>query len=374
MSTALKPETILQDLITVNNLDDFSALERDWNSLVTSHNNSLFFRHEFLSLWFESFARRERLEILTGWSPERRLVAALPLMQKRASIRGIPVRQIVASSNSHSCRFDMIAENPQVAGEVFFGHLAARKDWDVLQIADVPEGGHAWHLYRAAMTQGFPVGTWRSQNSPFLLLPSSEPELRGRVSSTLRSNARRKLRHMEKSARAQFERIDTADLGAVLDDFFRIERQGWKGRNGTACDQDEQTRSFYTRLALLAADKEWLSLFRITLDGKTAAFHYGLTYDGVYLLPKLAFDEQFGDFSPGLVLMHEVILECIRMQLKAIDFLGTDDDWKTRWTQAVLPHYWLYIFPNTIKGRLLHKLKFEWATLAKRLLYRGAST
>src|SRR5690348_16640583 len=106
MSTTLKSEAILQDLITVTNLDDFIALESDWNRLVTSHNNSLFLRHEFLRLWFESFAPCERLEVLTGWSPEGRLVAALPLIRKGASIRGIPVREIVASSNSHSCRFD----------------------------------------------------------------------------------------------------------------------------------------------------------------------------------------------------------------------------------------------------------------------------
>jgi CelD/BcsL family acetyltransferase involved in cellulose biosynthesis len=370
MSTVLNA-SIVQNLMAVTDLNDFIGLESQWNRLVTAHNDCLFLRHEFLRLWFESFAR-DRLEILTSWSPEGRLVAALPLMRERASIRGIPVRQIVAGSNSHSCRFDMIAENPQAAGEVFFRSLADRRDWDVLRIGDVPEGGHAWQLYRSAMDQGFLVGTWPSQRSPFLLLPSSEAELQGLVSSTLRSNARRKLRHMEKSALTRFERIETADVVPVLEDFFRIERQGWKGRNGTACDQNEETRSFYTRLAELAAANKWLSLFRITLDGQTAALHYGLTYNGVYFLPKLAFDEQFSDYSPGLVLMHEVILECIRRQLKAIDFLGTDDDWKTRWSRAVLPHYWLYVFPDTAKGRLLHKLKFEWTALAKRLLYRGA--
>jgi CelD/BcsL family acetyltransferase involved in cellulose biosynthesis len=374
VSTVLKPEATVQDLRTVTNLNDFIGLEGQWNQLVTAHNNSLFLRHEFLRVWFETFAAGEPLEIVTGWSPEGRLVAALPLMRQRASIHGIPVRQISAGSNSHSCRFDMIAEDPHTAGEVFFRHLAGQRDWDVLRIGDVPEGGHAWELYRAAVNQGFPVGAWRSQNSPFLLLPSSEAQLQGCVSSTLRSNARRKLRHMEKSGRARFERIETADLVPVLEDFFRIERQGWKGRNGTACDQDEQTRSFYRQLAVLAAEKKWLSLFRLTLDGQTAAFHYGLTYDGVYLLPKLAFDEEFGNYSPGLILMHEVILECIRGQLKAIDFLGSDDDWKTRWTRAVLPHYWIYVFPKTAKGRLLHKLKFKWTAMAKRLLRRGEGT
>jgi CelD/BcsL family acetyltransferase involved in cellulose biosynthesis len=373
MSTALNADAIVPDITTITDLAGFNALERPWNSLVTAHNNSLFLRHEFLRVWLESFAPRERVEILTGWSPEGRLVAALPLMRQRGSIRGIPVKRLVTACNSHSCRFDMIAENPAVAGEALFRRLASQDDWDVLRIADVPEGGQSWHLYRAAIAEGFPVGAWPSQRSPFLPLPPSEEELQGRVSSQLRSSARRKLRQMEKKAPTRIERIQTSDLAPVLEDFFKLERSGWKGRKGSACDQDEQTRSFYMRLAELAAEKDWLSLFRLTLDGQTAAFHYGLTYDGIYLLPKLAFREEFSDLSPGLVLMHEVLRDCIDRQVRAIDFLGTDDEWKSRWSRSVLPHYWLYVFPKTLKGRLLQRMKFNWTTLAKDLLNRAGA-
>ena len=212
---------------------------------------------------------------------------------------------------------------------------------------------------------GAPVGIWPSWKSPFLLLPDSEDELSGRVSSTLRSGARRKLRLMQKRANVQIDRIESGDLALVLDDFFTLERNSWKGRNGTACDQDKSTRAFYTRLAAVAAEKEWLSLFRLTLNGETAAFHFGLTYDGVYMLPKLAFDEKFGEFSPGLVLMHEILRDSIQRQLRAIDFLGGDDEWKTRWCRSLRPHYWLYVFAKTFKGHMLHSLKFKWAAVAK---------
>lgn len=369
-STVVNAPTIVENVATITDLAGFSPLEPEWNSLVIANNNSLFLRHEFLSVWLDSFVQRDQVEILTGWSREQRLVAALPLLRQRGSIRGIPVREITTASNTHSCRFDMIAENPADAGHAFFRQLAARNDWDVLRIADVPEGGQAWDLYRAAEAEGFPVGAWQSQRSPFLLLPSSEEELQGRVSSQLRSSARRKLRQMEKKADARIERIETSNLAPVLEEFFKIEKSGWKGRIGTACDQDEQTRSFYTLLAELAARKKWLSFFRLTLNGETVAFHYGLTYDGVYLLPKLAFREEFSDLSPGLVLMHEVVRDCIDRQIRAVDFLGTDDEWKSRWSRNVLPHYWLYIFPNTLKGRLLHKMKFKWATRAKSVLNR----
>ena len=361
---AMRAQTASLEVSCVSDLKSFVSLEKEWNTLVTTHNDQLFMRHEFLCAWYESFSPNGGIQVLTARSGDGRLVAALPLMSERGSIRGIPLRQTVALANRHSCRFDMIAEDPVEAGKAFFSYLASRQDWDVLRIVDVPEGGQAWHLYNAAVAAGFPVGTWAGQRSPFLELPDSEEGLQDRVSSQQRSNARRRLRQMEKKAAVSVERLPATDLKAVLDDFFKVESSGWKGRKGTACEQDEQTRSFYTRLADVAAEREWLSLFRLTLDGQTIAFHYGLTYGKSYLLPKLAYHEAFSDVSPGLVLMHEVIRDCISRQLNRVEFLGSDDEWKLRWSRTVLPHHWLYIFRDNLKGRLLQKVKFGWRKAA----------
>jgi hypothetical protein len=67
------------------------------------------------------------------------------------------------------------------------------------------------------------------------------------------------------------------------------------------------------------------------------------------------------------VLMHEVLRDCVARKLNAIDFLGSDDEWKVRWSRTVLPHYWLYVFRNDLKGRLLHKMKFSWGSYFKRV-------
>src|SRR5947209_15236313 len=111
ISTALHTDPVVPDITTITNVADFGAMEEEWNDLVTAHNNSLFLRHEFLRVWFESFAPGERLEILTGWSSGR-LVAALPLIRQRGSIRGMPMLEMAGTSNAHSGRFDMIAEDP----------------------------------------------------------------------------------------------------------------------------------------------------------------------------------------------------------------------------------------------------------------------
>jgi CelD/BcsL family acetyltransferase involved in cellulose biosynthesis len=372
MSTArLSMRTAEPEVTAVNDLNAFRSMEQDWNHLVTLNNNSIFLRHEYLRVWTESFAPNAQLQILTGKSQDGRLVAGLPLMQRRGSIHGVPVDEITALANHHSCRFDMVAEDPAAAGKAFFRHLAENNDWDVLRITDVPDGGQAWHVYQAAKAAGFPVGVWESQRSPYLVLPPvTHDNSGGAISPRQRSNARRRLRQMKAKNAVRFECIQGSEVTSGLQDFFDVEHSSWKGRNGTACDQDEQTCAFYTHLAEVATARDWLSMFRLVLNGRTAAIHYGLIYDGSYLLPKVAFREEFSELSPGLVLMNEVIDACAARNVTAIDFLGGNDEWKLRWSCAVVPHYWLFIFRNNFKGRMLHRMKFSWGPWAKHMLKR----
>jgi len=376
MSTVrLSLRTVAPEVTSVTDLDGFRAMEQEWNSLVTAHNDCLFLRHEFLRVWIESFAPKASLQVLTGRSPDGDLVAALPLLRQRGSFHGIPVRETIAMANDHSCRFDMIAEEPAAAGEAFFRYLARQDDWDVLRITGVPDHGQAWHLFRAARAAGFPVGIWECQRSPYLLLPTNSPFSEegqpGRaISPRQRSNARRRLRQMEAKSSVKFECVQGPGLASGLQDFFDVERGSWKGRKGTACDQDEKTRAFYTHLAEVAAERNWLSMFRLILDGRTAAVHYGLTYGGSYLLPKVAFREEFSELSPGVVLMNEVIDACTSQKLSCVEFLGSDDEWKLRWSRAIVPHFWLFIFRNNLKCRLLQRAKFTWAPKVKSILNR----
>src|SRR4051812_6574547 len=114
----------------VNDRVAFLALEREWNALVEAVGDTLFYRHEFLRIWMDNFAPRTKPRILTARDAGGRLVAALPLMEERAFLYGVPVRQLVATANPHSCRFDVIALDAEAAGGAFFEHLARNVSWD----------------------------------------------------------------------------------------------------------------------------------------------------------------------------------------------------------------------------------------------------
>lgn len=365
------PGLVLRD---VRDRASFAGLAREWNALVEASCPEPFYRHEYLSSFLESFVPQAPLKLVAGRDTGGRLMAALPLVARRASVCGIPVRELASPTNVHSLRFDLVAVDAAQAGDAVMRHLAADRSWDVVRITDVPEGGKAWEIYRAAQAAGFPVGAWESQRSPYVELPSVPGELlRGRRTK-FKANLRRRRKRLAETGDVSVERVAGSALTEQdLNECLLLEGSGWKGRQGTAVNQHHATRAFHLQLLRSAEFNGRLSLFLLKLDGKPIAFHYGLTSHGVYSLVMTSYDERFKEFSPGHLLTEEVLEDCVRRGLREFDFLGCDLPWKLEWTSTVRAHHWLFIFRDSAMGRALCALKFRWVPAARATLARCKS-
>jgi CelD/BcsL family acetyltransferase involved in cellulose biosynthesis len=369
---ALQAEQIQTGLAVseVNDAAGFAALETEWDALVARAGDQLFYRHAFIRIWLDNFGPRARLRVLLAREGDK-LVAALPLIEERGSLYGVPVRQLAAAANPHSCRFDLVAEDPEAAAQMFFGHLRADRSWDVLRLIDVPEGGNGWALLRAAQGAGFATGTWQSLASPFIPLPATNEELQNRLDRKFKANLRRRRKKLEEKGKVTFERIDGGpELARALEEGFLLESSGWKGERGTAIAQDAATRGFYTELARTMSYKGQLALYFLRLDGRPIAFHFGLVDGPRYLLLKPGYDESLRECSPGQLLMEQVVEDCIARKLTEFDFLGPDMTWKRDWTDQVRVHTWLYVFRDNAFGRALCAAKFRWVPMAKEAVAR----
>ena len=358
-------------VVEVTDRAAFMALEPEWNMLVEATSNELFYRHEFLRIWLDNFAPNARPRVLTLRDAQGQLTAALPLWEERTSLYGVPARQLSAMANVHSCRFDMLAREPDVAAEAFVSHLRAVGGWDVLRLTDVPDGGAAWRLHALAREMGMPVGEWESLQSPYIPLPSTRGAYQGKLQSKFKANCRRRRRKLEERGRVTFERVDGGlGLEGTLEEGFLLEQSGWKGERGTAMAQDARTRGFYTELARDAAYRKRLALYFLRVDGKPVAFHYGLEYGGRYFLLKPGYDESLRECSPGQLLVEDVVGDCIDRGLGEFDFLGPDMVWKRDWTDQVRRHTWLYVFSDSTFGRALCAAKFRWGPAMKEVVAR----
>lgn len=100
------------------------------------------------------------------------------------------------------------------------------------------------------------------------------------------------------------------DLEEWLAAFIELERSGWKGASNTALGSSEASLRFFEDAAREAHGRGQLMMFELSLDGRPLAMLCDfLAAPGAYAF-KMAFDEGYAKYSPG-VLME---LECIPLR------------------------------------------------------------
>lgn len=91
-------------------------------------------------------------------------------------------------------------------------------------------------------------------------------------------------------------------IAAALEDFFTLEAGGWKGRAGTAAAERDDIQHFIrTAVRHLAAEGKVL-IDRILIDGVAIAAAIVLRSGPRAWFWKIAFDESFARYSPGVML------------------------------------------------------------------------
>lgn len=136
---------------------------------------------------------------------------------------------------------------------------------------------------------------------------SGEDYLKSTLSSKKRKEFRRLKNRLADNGEVEFEAYQPADdIGPWIDDFLQLEASGWKGRKHTAfenrADWTEFLRTSTTRLAAEGHIKIW----RLTVDGKTVAITIAHHFGAHAWLTKIAYDEEYAKYSPGVLLVLEV--------------------------------------------------------------------
>src|SRR5580693_3591366 len=95
---------------------------------------------------------------------------------------------------------------------------------------------------------------------------------------------------------------DPDTVAAAIADFFALETRGWKGKAGTAAALHDDIRGFITAaIAGLAAEGK-VAVNRIFIDGRAIAVTITLRNADTAWFWKIVYDENFAQYSPGVVL------------------------------------------------------------------------
>lgn len=181
-------------------------------------------------------------------------------------------------------------------------------DWarGFLHLTHIAEGGPVHcGLMEASAARGRPCAiVHRRQRA--LLESGADPEtyIERAIRGKKRKEFRRQANRLAELGAVSFRTLDAGDDPAAwCADFLALESAGWKGdEGGEALAKSDATRRFFEEIVLGAAHAGALEMLRLDLDGRAIAMMVTfVTPPGAYSY-KIAYDEEYARFSPGVLI------------------------------------------------------------------------
>ena len=324
----------------------FNKLKQEWNELAENFPSPLL-RHEWADACLRTlYPRNARPHVVVARS-NGRLRAVAPLI----SVRQAGVRQLVMPGGN-------IIHEP--CGFLYDGREA------LLEIADV--------IFRTRASLALPRFDVKSKATEVLLERSASAirfnrsgssslrvplrgtwaEFEATLSSGRRSHLRGYRRRAERLGKVEFEVIgpEAGDFAPHLEDLFRLEASGWKGRAGTAVLSNPHVHRLYCEYAKATAQLGMLRLFFLKIDGKRIAARMAVVNGRRLWELKIAYDEAWSSCTPGILLTHETLRWAVESGLEAHEFLGQAEQWERHWPTEEDEYVSMRIYPLAPVGQL----------------------
>jgi CelD/BcsL family acetyltransferase involved in cellulose biosynthesis len=345
---------------TISDYQQFLDLEPVWDEVAEEAGlDHPFLEHAWVRTWWECFGDGSTLQILIVKAGDQPIAIA-PLILTPIRMWGIKVRRLGFFYNAHVPRADfLIAQQPEEVYRAIWSHLSRSRDWDLLQLCQLPERTATLEsISGLAAAGGYRIATWPSGAAPYVPLPARWDQYFNSLGRKHRSNLRNRFKQIKGVGPIEVETITSgAKLTDALEAGFQLEAAAWKGKAGTAISCDSDVSRFYSSLARRAAERGWMRLHFLQAGPQRVAFDYSLSYKNRIYLLKLGYDPAYARYSPCNLLLCMILQDASERGVGEYDFLGESAEWKLQWAKHSRPHCWLFVFSSSFKGRLLHLIK-----------------
>ena len=314
-----------------------------WDELADRVGAAPFARPGWLRPWAE--AAGVRLEALTAWCGPN-LTGVLPIVSRR--------HHLYTPANWHTPWLEAVAEDDTARRALLDALAAAGRRWVTVDfvLAGEPTAAGAADALAAA---GYHLYPRTRLESPFVTRRGPWEDYLASLSTHRRAELRRRTRRLEAAGEVTREvHLGGDRLPALLAEAFAVEAAGWKGTGGTAMLSDPQIATFYRRVAAWAADRGWLRLAFLRLDGRPLAFDLALEAAGRHYLLKTGYDPAFTALSPGLLLRLHMLERAFRNGIGTYEFCGAAEPWKLEWAPATRRVLVIEAFAPTPAGAACH--------------------
>jgi CelD/BcsL family acetyltransferase involved in cellulose biosynthesis len=317
------------------------GLEEEWAALADRVAAPASLHPGYLRAWAEGHSQTGRLIAVTA-RRDGELAAVLPLVRSRSGLS--------ARARRYVDEVGVVADGPESAAAAMTGALSLPVAQLVLR--PVPEGGPTHRALAAAASQaGHPLMVRAVETQSFIDFVGDWDDYWASRSHKMRRDYGKRRRRLENLGEVRVDAYEPAALDAALDDAFRIEASGWKGREGTAIVNRPEEERFQRLLARWADSRGWFRLWFLRLDGRPIAFRLGIEAFGTYSSLKIGYLEEFTAHSPGNLLEASVMELLFRSDCRRFEYAGETQERMRRWATGTRELLELTAFPVSLRGR-----------------------
>ncbi len=323
------------------------------NLLANSPSDPVFGSWEWARAWMEhlSSGNAHMVQLLEDGKP----AGMAPLVLEIHKWGGVSANVLSPMGWSTGEYVDLPVAGKE-AWSVLFKYLLDARGWDVLSFRRMPSSAdNARDLVLAAQSLGLGIIKEEEQICPFLDLDHTlEDYLKSRFRSKFRNRIRRMSKRLSSMGKHRFEMVhDPESMEKVLGAIADLEARSWKGAQGKGVFQEPPKQRFYFQVAQALAAKEMVALHLQWLDDRLLAYHYGFVAGGRYHDFSLSFDPEFGNYSPGLLSLVDLLGWCYDQGLARFDFLRGAEKYKAQWTDTATQNANIHVFFPKAKARAL---------------------
>lgn len=289
-------------------LGQLATIAPEWRELAAhALEPNVFYEPAFALAAAAVFGREAGALLVWSATPPRRLLGLFParMQRRRYAVKlpvlvgwthpyaplGVPLVDREAAEAVIGAWLAHVADDPALPGLLLLPLLPA----------DGPFAARLETILRRAQMPAADLDRHRRA----LFAPRGE-----RAGYTERALGRRKHKQLRRFERRLADKgallfaatTEPAAVVAAIEDFLALEAAGWKGRAGTVAANDENLGRFVRTAAEGLAAEGKLAIHRLLLDGRVIAAAIVLRSRHRAWFWKIAYDETFARFSPGVLL------------------------------------------------------------------------
>ncbi len=270
---------------------------------------------------------------------KKELLAILPFLISRKS--GFHVLKFIGAPDSDYLDFIIKHGFEKKILDYFYNDfLCKNSNIGIVELDSVNEvSSHSDYLNQSFSNAGFSIEL-NEKICPYISLPETMDSYLKSLSSGMRYFVKRKKGKLYKDFCVNVGFVQTEeDVENRMNDFILQHQKRWNFLHKPGAFSNKGFENFHHKMGKMLFQEGWLRLYYLELNNHPVASYYLFHYKNSLYYYLSGFEPEYEKYSPGVVLMGQVINDAINDGMDEFDLMRGEGAYKFKWTSKKRVNY-----------------------------------